>query len=85
MDTRTTHPGMNLRRLRLARGLSLRDVASVVGVTHAYISNIERGTMVPSAARLAQIAMLLNNREHRWTKRKDRRKRKLNGKKTKEK
>lgn len=37
--------GMNLRRLRLRRGLNQVDVSNAVGISQAQISKLENGTM----------------------------------------
>jgi transcriptional regulator with XRE-family HTH domain len=47
--------GQRLRRLRLERGLSQRDVASP-GVTNAHVSRIEQGTRTPSVSAIRAIA-----------------------------
>jgi transcriptional regulator with XRE-family HTH domain len=47
--------GQRLRRLRLERGLSQRDLA-VQGVSYAYISRIEAGTRQPSVKALRKLA-----------------------------
>src|ERR671931_2188439 len=50
--------GQRLRRLRLERGLSQRDLA-VPGVSYAYISRIEAGTRQPSVKALRKLASKL--------------------------
>jgi transcriptional regulator with XRE-family HTH domain len=50
--------GARLRRLRLARGLSQRDLSSP-GVTYAYISRIEAGERTPSVKALRKLAKRL--------------------------
>ena len=47
--------GQRLRRLRLERGLSQRDLASP-GVSYAYISRIEAGARRPSVKALRMLA-----------------------------
>src|SRR5216110_3925562 len=47
--------GERLRRLRLERGLSQRELASP-GVSYAYISRIEGGARRPSVKALRQLA-----------------------------
>jgi transcriptional regulator with XRE-family HTH domain len=44
-----------MKRLRVARGLSQRDL-SAPGVTYAYISRIEAGARTPSVKALRQVA-----------------------------
>jgi transcriptional regulator with XRE-family HTH domain len=50
--------GQRLRRLRLERGLSQRDLSSP-GVSYAYISRIEAGARRPSVKALRQLARKL--------------------------
>jgi transcriptional regulator with XRE-family HTH domain len=50
--------GARLRRLRLERGLSQRELASP-GVSYAYISRIEAGTRQPSVKALRRLATKL--------------------------
>src|SRR5690242_21741960 len=50
--------GERLRRLRLARGLSQRDL-SAPGVSYAYISRIEAGARRPSVKALRMLAQKL--------------------------
>lgn len=50
--------GQRLRRLRLERGLSQRDLAGP-GVTNAYISRIEKGDRKPSVTAIRKIASRL--------------------------
>jgi transcriptional regulator with XRE-family HTH domain len=47
--------GARLKRLRLARGLSQRDLSSP-GISYAYISRIEAGMRTPSVKALRRIA-----------------------------
>src|SRR5882672_4077573 len=51
--------GVRLRRLRLERGLSQRELSSP-GVSYAYISRIEAGTRQPSVKALRMLARKLN-------------------------
>jgi transcriptional regulator with XRE-family HTH domain len=50
--------GSRVKRLRLARGLSQRDLAAP-GVSYAYISRIEAGARTPSVKALRQLAKRL--------------------------
>jgi transcriptional regulator with XRE-family HTH domain len=50
--------GVRLRRLRLERGLSQRDLSSP-GVSYAYISRIEAGARTPSVKALRMLAQKL--------------------------
>src|SRR6476619_33072 len=51
--------GKRLKRLRLDRGLSQRELAAP-GVSYAYISRIEAGTRQPSVKALRRLAVKLN-------------------------
>jgi transcriptional regulator with XRE-family HTH domain len=48
--------GARLRRLRRAQDLTLRELASTVGVTESFLSQVERGVASPSVASLQRIA-----------------------------
>lgn len=48
--------GEKLRRLREQQGLSYRQLASELGVTHAHIAGIEAGKHNPSAELVFKIA-----------------------------
>src|SRR5437870_9740671 len=50
--------GQRLKRLRLARGFSQRDLSSP-GVSYAYISRIEAGARTPSVKALRKLAQKL--------------------------
>ncbi|MBZ5526683.1 MAG: cupin domain-containing protein [Acidobacteriia bacterium] len=50
------HPGHRFRRLRLARGLSLAQVARSTSVSTGFLSALERGQMRASIATLKRIA-----------------------------
>ena len=50
--------GQRLKRLRLERGLSQRELAAP-GVSYAYISRIEAGTRQPSVKALRRLASKL--------------------------
>ena len=52
--------GKNIRKLRQAKGLSLQQVASHLGVTRASVSKWEKGHTNPELSRLAQLACLLD-------------------------
>jgi transcriptional regulator with XRE-family HTH domain len=51
--------GARLKRLRLQRGFSQRDLSSP-GVSYAYISRIEAGARTPSVKALRKLAQKLN-------------------------
>lgn len=48
--------GINVKRLRLQRGLTQTELADRVGVTLAYIHRLEKGRSSPSAEVLFAIA-----------------------------
>ncbi|OUC95425.1 helix-turn-helix domain-containing protein [Streptosporangium minutum] len=49
----------NLRRVRLARGLSVRELAELTGVSKALISQVERGVANPTVEVLSRLAASL--------------------------
>jgi transcriptional regulator with XRE-family HTH domain len=51
--------GQRVRRLRLARGLSQRQLAVPAGVSHSYISRIEHGNREPTLEVLRKLARRL--------------------------
>ena len=51
--------GPRLRRLRLSRHLTLREVASHAGLSKGYVSQIENGTANPSLSVLKSVASAL--------------------------
>src|SRR5438876_3791714 len=57
-DRMTESVGARLKRLRLQRGLSQRDLSSP-GVSYAYISRIEAGARTPSVKALRKLAQKL--------------------------
>lgn len=52
--------GSAIRRRRELSGYGLRRFANAVGVSHAYLSRVERGKRNPQPEVMAQIATLLN-------------------------
>ena len=52
--------GRNLRRYRLAAGLSQEEVAARAGMDLSYLSNIERGRRNPSLLMLADLASVFD-------------------------
>jgi transcriptional regulator with XRE-family HTH domain len=48
--------GAHLRQLRTARGLTQGDVAEHCATSIAFISNVERGMMLPGLAALMRLA-----------------------------
>jgi transcriptional regulator with XRE-family HTH domain len=51
--------GARIRALRLARGETLRQLASQAGVTESFLSQVERGVASPSIATVQRIARAL--------------------------
>ena len=51
--------GENLRALRMKRGLTQGELAEMVGVTRAFLCQIERGTKNPSLQVSVEIARVL--------------------------
>jgi transcriptional regulator with XRE-family HTH domain len=49
----------NLRRLRVARGLSQENLAADAGIDRTYVSRLERGLENPTVAVLEQLANAL--------------------------
>lgn len=52
--------GERLRALRVARGMSARDLAGRLGISPSAVSQIERGVMQPSVSRLIAITDALD-------------------------
>src|SRR5258708_9581191 len=52
--------GVNLRKLRAAKGLTLDRLASMSELTRGYISLVERGLKAPSIAALLRMAKALD-------------------------
>ncbi|MBZ9965004.1 helix-turn-helix domain-containing protein [Mesorhizobium sp. BR1-1-2] len=51
--------GLNLRRLRLAKGLSQEAFADDVGIHRTYVSDLERGRRNPTITIVEKLAMFL--------------------------
>lgn len=51
--------GEEIRKLRKVRGLSLSDLASAIGRSISFVSQLERGRAQPSIADLKRIALVL--------------------------
>lgn len=51
--------GANMRRLRLARGMTLEEIGSALGKTYQQVQKYERGISGVSAADLARCAVAL--------------------------
>ena len=52
--------GERLRELREQRGETQRSLADLTGMTHPYISEMERGLKVPSLTTLLRLAIALD-------------------------
>ena len=52
--------GGNIRRIRLAAGLTQQDLAGGCGLTKGMISKVENGVVVPALGTLTRIAAVLN-------------------------
>lgn len=52
--------GEKIRQIRLAKQVSLRDLAKYTGLTRSFLSQVERGVSSPSIASLEKIARALN-------------------------
>lgn len=50
----------NIKKYRLAAGLTQEDLGNLCNISHDYISEIERGKKTPSLKRLILIAEHLN-------------------------
>jgi transcriptional regulator with XRE-family HTH domain len=53
--------GARIRSLRIARGSTLRELASGAGVTESFLSQVERGVASPSIASVQRIARALDH------------------------
>lgn len=51
--------GRNFKRIRLSKGMTQEDVASVSGFSQQYLSGLENGTRNPSVRSLSDIAKAL--------------------------
>lgn len=52
--------GSTLKKIRLEKGLSIRDVANETGLSTGFISNVERGVNSPTVSSLAKICSALD-------------------------
>ena len=52
--------GKRVAQLRMAKGVSARDMSLSIGQGHAYINNIENGKVLPSMRGLQYICEYLN-------------------------
>jgi transcriptional regulator with XRE-family HTH domain len=56
--------GHNLKKRRLAKGLSLREFAAIADIDHAMIDRYERGVTNPSLTTIAKLAEALEIEPH---------------------
>lgn len=60
--------GQVLREKRLAKGISLRKFATMVGVSPTYLSQVEQGNVdPPTAERVRKMAEILGENVDEWT------------------
>lgn len=52
--------GINVRRVRLERGMTLESLAMEAGLAYSYVGGIERGQRNPTLAVVERIANVLN-------------------------
>ena len=51
--------GKNMKKIRLAKGMSQGDICRTLGVDRAYISNVESGNKNPTLSTITKIAKAL--------------------------
>ncbi len=56
--------GVNVRKLRLAAGLTQEQLAAEAGMERSYVSDLERGTRNPSVTALGRLAEALEVEPH---------------------
>jgi transcriptional regulator with XRE-family HTH domain len=61
LDRRASAIGGRIRALRLARGLTLVRLAAIAGLSHPFLSQLERGRARPSMVSLEKIARALGS------------------------
>jgi transcriptional regulator with XRE-family HTH domain len=59
-EDKTLSIGERIRRLRLERGLSQRDIEKASGILRCYVSRVEHGHTVPSLETLERLAAALD-------------------------
>ncbi len=52
--------GQKLHRLRTQRGLTIRELAIMLGISYSYIAQIETGQKTPSANLILKMANFFN-------------------------
>jgi len=58
--------GREVRAQRLKRQIGLRELSGRLGVTPAYLSDIERGSRTPIESKVRRLAEELGEDENRW-------------------
>ncbi len=61
IDEQTVRLGARIRSFRLARGLTLVELAKLAGLSHPFLSQLERGQARPSMVSLERIARALGS------------------------
>lgn len=51
--------GLKIRAIRIEKGIEQKDLATKAGISHSYLSNVERGTRNPALKTLDKIAAAL--------------------------
>lgn len=51
--------GLNIKKLRLERKIEQKDLAAMAGISHSYLSNVEKGNRNPALKTLEKIAAAL--------------------------
>lgn len=67
MSEQGTVFGREVRKRRLERDVGLRELASLLEVTPAYLSDIEKGARVPIDEKVQRLATLLGVDPARWS------------------
>jgi len=61
VDDESIDLGGSIRSIRIARGVTLRELAALAGVTESFLSQVERGVASPSIASVQRIARALDH------------------------
>ena len=51
--------GLNLKKIRLSKGIKQVEIARTLGVDRSFVSNIENGKSNPTLSTIASLAMAL--------------------------
>ncbi len=60
MSTTAKKLAMNIRKIRLAKGMTQGDLYRKLGLDRAYLSNLESGKLNPTIATVEKLARALN-------------------------